>query len=45
LQRLSETNGMTDEIEALLAEALSGFAEKARQANDEALPAHEAALK
>jgi F-type H+-transporting ATPase subunit alpha len=45
LQKLSETNGMTDEIEALLAEALSGFAEKARQANDEALPAHEAALK
>jgi F-type H+-transporting ATPase subunit alpha len=45
LQKLSETNGMTDEIEALLVEALSGFAEKARQANDEALPAHEAALK
>ncbi len=44
LQKLSETNGMTDEIEALLADALAGFAEKSRQAGDEVSPSHEAAL-
>jgi F-type H+-transporting ATPase subunit alpha len=44
LQKLSEADGMTDEIDALLVEALTGFAEKTRQADGQELPVHEAAL-
>jgi F-type H+-transporting ATPase subunit alpha len=44
LQKLSEAHGMTDELEALLSEALTGFAEKSRQVEAQDLPAHEAAL-
>jgi hypothetical protein len=35
---------MTDEIEAMLVDALAGFAEKSRQTSGQELPAHEAAL-
>jgi F-type H+-transporting ATPase subunit alpha len=44
LQQLAEANGVTPEIEALLADALAGFAEQTRRVDDAALPAHEAAV-